>query len=175
MSAAGRLSGIPITINDTPNISIHQVASRCRNLQRSGKCGIVFIDYLQLLDMRMPGSNYTREQEVSQTSRAAKNMAKQLDIPVILLSQLSRKLEDRGDKVPMLSDLRESGAIEQDADIVLFPHRPDYYDRNITSGVGILRLAKHRAGRTGDTKFRYNASMTRFDNDNDADDAQKPF
>ncbi|WP_080903340.1 replicative DNA helicase [Parabacteroides sp. Marseille-P3160] len=161
-NAYDRLCGLPITIDDTPGISIQQIKSRARNAQIKGKCGMILIDYLQLIDMRTQNKTYNREQEVSQTSRAAKIMAKELGVPVILLSQLSRQVENRTDKVPMLSDLRESGAIEQDADIVCFIHRPEYYDKNSEKGVGILRIAKQRDGATGDVAFRYNSNLTKI-------------
>ncbi len=168
MQASGALSYLPITIDDTPKITMQQISSRCRNLQRKGRCGIVFIDYLQLVDMRIPGTKYTREQEVTACSRDAKVLAKELNVPVVVLSQLNRNSEIRADKIPLLSDLRESGAIEQDADIILFPHRPEYYDPNESPGVGVLRVAKHRNGRTGDMKFRYNKTVSRFDDNIDS-------
>lgn len=162
-SAADNLSVLPITIDDTANLSIQQIKSRARNLQRKGKCGFILIDYLQLIDMRSGNKNYNREQEVSQCTRAAKLMAKELNVPVILLSQLSRKNEERADKTPILSDLRESGAIEQDADIVVFIHRPEYYEeKNAEKGVGKLAIAKQRDGLTGVMRFRYNESLTRI-------------
>lgn len=160
--AIDRISSLPISVDDTPNISMQQIKARARNLNRQGKCGIVLIDYLQLIDMRSGNKSYNREQEVSQCSRAAKIMAKELDIPVVMLSQLSRKNEERSDKMPMLSDLRESGAIEQDADIVMFIHRPEYYDKNAEKGYGELRIAKQRDGATGDIRFRYNNSLTKI-------------
>ena len=98
-------------------------------MARRGRCGMVIIDYLQLLDTASRNTNSTREREIAAASRSAKLLAKELDVPVILLSQLSRKIEERTDKTPMLSDLRESGAIEQDADMVLFIDRPAMYGR----------------------------------------------
>lgn len=159
-NSADYLSALPITIDDTANISMQQIKARAKNLKRKGKCDLVLIDYLQLIDMRSSNRTYNREQEVSMCSRAAKCMAKDLDIPVMLLSQLSRKCEDRADKTPLLSDLRESGAIEQDADVVLFIHRPEYYDGSAEKGVGVIRIAKQRDGKTGDIKFKYNESIT---------------
>lgn len=160
--AAGRLSKLPVVIDDTTNISIQQIKARAKNLQRKGKCGLVMIDYLQLIDVRAGNKSYNREQEIAQCTRSAKNMSKELNIPVILLSQLSREVEKRADKTPILSDLRESGAIEQDADIVLFIHRPEYYDSNADKGSGVLRIGKQRDGQCGDIKFRYNESLTRI-------------
>lgn len=160
--AIGRISSLPISLDDSANINMQQIKTRARELQRKGKCGLILIDYLQLVDMRSMNRNYTREQEVSQCSRAAKIMAKELGVPVILLSQLSRQVEGRSDKMPMLSDLRESGAIEQDADIVMFIHRPEYYSEKAEKGFGVIRIAKQRDGATGDIRFRYNENLTRI-------------
>ncbi|RHJ78085.1 replicative DNA helicase [Parabacteroides sp. AM08-6] len=160
--AVDKLSSLPVTIDDTSGLSMGQIKSRAKNLQRKGKCGLVIIDYLQLIDMRSGNKSYTREQEVTQATKEAKQLAKSLNVPVLLLSQLSRKCEERADKTPILSDLRESGSIEQDADVVLMIHRPEYYDKNEEKGVGILRIAKQRDGQSGDINFRYNESLTRF-------------
>lgn len=160
--AVNRLSDLPIIIDDTPGLSISQIKSRAKNLQRKGKCGFIVIDYLQLVSMTSKNKSYTREQEVTQCSNEAKKLAKSLNIPVLLLSQLSRKCEERADKTPILSDLRESGSIEQDADVVLMIHRPEYYDKSKEQGVGVLRVAKQRNGPAGDIDFRYNESLTRF-------------
>lgn len=161
--ATGRLSYLPILVDDSSNLTIRQVKARTAALVRKGKCGLVMVDYLQLLDMRSTNRAYNREQEVAQCTRQAKLMAKELDVPVMLLSQLSRKNEERRDKTPLLSDLRESGAIEQDADIVLFVHRPEYYaEPDAVAGVGTLRIAKQRNGPTGDIRFRYNESLTKI-------------
>lgn len=160
--AVNELSVLPVTIDDTSGLSISQIKTRAKNLQRKGKCGLVIIDYLQLVDMRSGNKSYSREQEVTQCTKEAKQLAKSLNIPVLLLSQLSRKCEERADKTPILSDLRESGSIEQDADVVLMIHRPEYYDKNEEKGVGILRIAKQRDGQSGDISFRYNDSLTRF-------------
>lgn len=161
-NAVNSLSGLPITIDDTSGLSISQIKSRAKNLQRKGKCGLIVIDYLQLVDMKSGNRSYTREQEVTQCSKEAKQLAKSLNVPVVLLSQLSRKCEERADKTPILSDLRESGSIEQDADVVLMIHRPEYYDQTEDKGVGIMRVAKQRDGQSGDIKFRYNESLTCF-------------
>lgn len=161
-NAVNNISFMPISVDDTPNISIQQIKVRARNLQRKGKCGFILIDYLQLIDMRSQNKAYNREQEVSQCSRAAKVMAKELGVPVVLLSQLSRKSEERSDKMPLLSDLRESGAIEQDADIVMFIHRPEYYNKTAEKGFGEIRIAKQRDGATGDIRFRYNENLTKI-------------
>lgn len=156
------LGDLPITVDDTSGLQIQQISSVAKNLQRKGKCELVIIDYLQLVRIKSENRNYSREQEVAETTKFAKGMAKSLNVPVVLLSQLSRKCEERQDKTPILSDLRESGSIEQDADIVLMLHRPAYYDRSEEQGMGIVRVAKNRDGRTGDVKFHHNKTLTRF-------------
>ena len=170
--AAAELSALPVYINDRANITIGAIRSQCKAMHRRGRCGMVIIDYLQLLDTAMRNPNTTREREIAAASRAAKLLAKELDVPVILLSQLSRKIEERTDKTPMLSDLRESGAIEQDADMVLFLDRPAVYGRAEidagrygtipAEGVGLLHIAKNREGATGCVIFRHNESITRI-------------
>ncbi len=164
---ARRLEEAPIYIDDTPAISIFELRAKCRRLKREYDIDIVIIDYLQLMT-GPPESKGNREQEVSSISRALKGIAKELDIPIICLSQLNRSVESRPDKRPQLSDLRESGAIEQDADIVSFIHRPEYYgfteDENQQSlrGVAEIILAKHRAGSIGDVRLRFVAEFTKF-------------
>ena len=180
--AAAELSALPVYINDRANITIGAIRSQCKAMHRRGRCGMVIIDYLQLLDTASRNTNSTREREIAAASRSAKLLAKELDVPVILLSQLSRKVEDRADKTPILSDLRESGAIEQDADIVAFVDRPAMYGRTEldagrygtipAEGVGLLHIAKNREGATGCVIFRHNESMTRIaDYDDPATDA----
>jgi replicative DNA helicase len=164
---ARRLEEAPIYIDDTPAISIFELRAKCRRLKRQHDIDIVVIDYLQLMT-GPPESKGNREQEVSSISRALKGIAKELDIPIICLSQLNRSVESRPDKRPQLSDLRESGAIEQDADIVSFIHRPEYYgfteDENQMSlrGIAEIILAKHRAGSIGDVRLRFVAEFTKF-------------
>ncbi len=161
---------LPIYVDPNPSVSMRYVKANSRVMQKKGQCGIIFIDYLQLTDMSTGERNRNREQEVAQASRQAKIIAKELNVPVILLSQMNRKAEDRADKKPNLSDLRESGAIEQDADLVMFLYRPEYYgykeDANgkSTKGYGELIIAKHRNGATGSVPFSYNESMTHINN-----------
>ena len=180
--AAADLSAMPVYLNDRANITIGAIRSQCKAMHRRGRCGMVIIDYLQLLDTASRNTNSTREREIAAASRSAKLLAKELDVPVILLSQLSRKVEERTDKTPLLSDLRESGAIEQDADMVLFLDRPAMYGRTeidagrygtiSAEGVGLLHIAKNREGATGSIVFRHNESMTRIaDYDDPATDA----
>ena len=134
---------------------------------------MIYIDYLQLIDMRNENRSYNREQEVAQVSRQCKIMAKELDIPVILLSQLNRECERRADKTPLLSDLRESGAVEQDADTIIFIHRPEYYDdpgkevggEIVESGKGSLIIAKNRNGTTGKINFYYDETLCKIYDD----------
>lgn len=163
-STLGRLSETPIYIDDTAGISIMEIRAKCRKLKLERDIGLVVIDYLQLIQ----GSgtkNSSREQEISEISRSLKILAKELDIPVIALSQLSRSVEKRDDKRPMLSDLRESGAIEQDADIVIFLYRDDYYNEDSEKkNVAEVILAKHRGGSTGTVDLAWLPSYTKFAN-----------
>ena len=164
---ARRLEEASIFIDDTPAISIFELRAKCRRLKRQHDIDIVIIDYLQLMT-GPPESRGNREQEVSNISRSLKGIAKELNIPIICLSQLNRSVESRPDKRPQLSDLRESGAIEQDADIVSFIHRPEYYgfteDENMMSlrGIAEIILAKHRSGAVGDIRLRFKAEYTKF-------------
>lgn len=170
--AGATLSAMPIFLNDSANITIGAIRSQCKAMHRRGRCGMVVIDYLQLLDTSTRNPNSTREREIAAASRSAKLLAKELDVPVILLSQLSRKVEERADKTPLLSDLRESGAIEQDADMVVFIDRPVMYGAQMitttryglisSEGVGVLHVAKNREGATGRIYFRHNESLTRI-------------
>ena len=135
-------------------------------MHKRGQCKVLFIDYLQLLSSTVD-KKYNREQEIAQISGQAKALAKELNIPVVLLSQLNRDCEKRTDKKPELSDLRESGAIEQDADIVMLVYRPEYYGLKAMDGepiknVGKLIVAKHRDGPVGEVKFSYNESLTKI-------------
>ena len=170
--AKKRLSELPIYVDDNPIVSMRYIRAHSKKMAKQGKCGLILVDYLQLADMTEKGKN--REQEVAQASRQAKIIAKELDVPFILLSQLNRACEERTDKKPQLSDLRESGAIEQDADKVIFVYRPEYYKMedphgNPIIGVGALIISKQRSGAVGDVKFRYNESLTQiydYDNEN---------
>ena len=160
----GRISDAPIYIDDTPGISAMEIRAKCRKLKLEKNIGLIVIDYLQLIS----GSgkkNASREQEISEISRSLKILAKELNVPVIALSQLSRTAEKRDDKRPMLSDLRESGAIEQDADIVMFLYRDDYYNPDSEKkNVAEVILAKHRGGSTGTVELAWLPSYTKFAN-----------
>ena len=163
-TALGPLSEAPIYIDDTPGITITEIRARCRKLKLEKNIGLVVIDYLQLIQ----GSgkrNSNREQEISEISRSLKILAKELDIPVVALSQLSRAAEARTDHRPMLSDLRESGAIEQDADIVMFLYRDDYYNPDSEKkNIAEITLAKHRSGSTGTIELLWLGNYTKFVN-----------
>ena len=159
----GTLSEAPIYIDDTPGISIMEIRAKCRKLKLEKNIGLVVIDYLQLI--QASGKNGSREQEISEISRSLKVLAKELDIPVIALSQLSRSVEKRDDKRPMLADLRESGSIEQDADIVMFLYREDYYKEDTERrNIAEVILAKHRAGSTGTVDLAWFPNYTKFGN-----------
>ena len=160
----GELSEAPIYIDDTPGISIMEIRAKCRKLKLEKNIGLIVIDYLQLIQ-GTGKKNASRGQEISEISRSLKILAKELDVPVIALSQLSRTAERRDDKRPMLSDLRESGAIEQDADIVIFLYRDDYYNEDTEKkNVAEVILAKHRGGSTGTVELAWMPSYTKFAN-----------
>jgi replicative DNA helicase len=166
-NATGSIYKLSMTINDQGGMNVRQMRNIALQLKKAGKLDVLFIDYLQLMDMKNDNKSYNREQEVSQTSRALKLLAKELDIPIIALSQLSRACEERKDKRPLLSDLRESGAIEQDADVVIFLWRPEYYDiefyeNESSSGLIVADIAKGREMPTGEVKFHYNKQFTKF-------------
>lgn len=172
------LSELPIYVDDNPVVSMRYIQAHSKRMAKQGKCGLILVDYLQLADMREKGKN--REQEVAQASRQAKIIAKELDVPFILLSQLNRACEERSDKKPQLSDLRESGAIEQDADKVIFVYRPEYYKLQnergeYIVGEGALIMAKQRNGAVGEVKFRYNESLTQITDYNALSIDRKPF
>ena len=152
-----------IIIEDTPGISVAELRSKCRKFKRDNNLGLIIIDYIQL--MSGGGKSESRQQEVSEISRALKGVARELNVPVIALSQLSRSVESRPDKRPMLSDLRESGAIEQDADVVMFIYREDYYKKDTDRpGVAEIIIAKQRNGPTGTVELGWIADLTKFVN-----------
>lgn len=160
----GPLSEAEIYIDDTPGISVMEIRAKCRKLKLEKNIGLVVIDYLQLVQ----GTNKrggSREQEISEISRSLKMLAKEIGVPVIALSQLSRAVEQRPDHRPMLSDLRESGAIEQDADIVMFLYRDDYYNQESEKkDIAEVIIAKHRGGSTGTVELLWLGNYTKFVN-----------
>ncbi len=171
-SRCHELDTAPIYIDDTPSLSLIELKGKARKLVRDKKVRLIVIDYLQLMTVDAGKGN--REQEVSMISKGLKALAKELDIPIIALSQLSRAVESRGgDKKPMLSDLRESGSIEQDADMVIFCYRPEYYgietyeiDGETVECRGLMSLivAKHRAGSLGELRLGFNGELTKLEN-----------
>ena len=169
------LFGAPLYVDDTPSLSVFELRTKARRLVRDFGVKMIIIDYLQL--MNASGMSYnSRQEEVSTISRSLKGLAKELNIPIIALSQLNRSVEQRSSsnpdspdsKRPQLSDLRESGAIEQDADMVCFIHRPEYYKimkdqyGNDTKGVAEIIIAKHRNGAVGDVRLRFRSEFARF-------------
>lgn len=168
-NATAELSRLSIQVDDHPVTSMDRVRSSARLLQSQGKCDLIILDYLQLCKMDSEHSNRNREQEVAQASRKAKIIAKELNVPVLLLSQLNRESEGRPGRRPELSDLRESGAIEQDADMVMLLYRPavcgqtmDRKSKYPAEGLGVVIVAKHRNGETGDVYFGHNPSLTKM-------------
>lgn len=143
---AARVSKAPLFIDDSPNMSLMEIRAKCRRLKQRHDLALVVVDYLQLMSSGKKVES--RQQEVSEFSRALKLLAKELNVPVIAISQLNRGPEQRGDKRPMLSDMRESGSIEQDADLVILLHRDDAYDRDVRPGEADFIIAKHRNGPT---------------------------
>ncbi len=163
MESARNIGESGLIIDDTPGISISELRSKCRKLKLEKKLGLVIIDYLQL--MSGGGRSESRQQEVSEISRSLKALAREINCPVIALSQLSRAVEQRPDKRPMLSDLRESGAIEQDADMVIFIYRDEYYNRDTEEpGVAELIIGKQRNGPTGTVKLKWMGQIQKFGN-----------
>jgi replicative DNA helicase len=162
LEGMGVLSELPIYIEDTPGLSITEVRSRARRLHAEAGVDLIMIDYLQLMQGRRSDN---RVQEVSEISRGLKGLARELNVPVLALSQLSRAVEGRTSHIPMLSDLRESGSIEQDADIVMFIYREELYDQETDKkGIAEIHMAKHRNGPLGRIPLRFDAKTTRFQN-----------
>ena len=164
-TAAGRLSEARLFIDDTPSISVLEMKAKSRRLKAEHGLGLIVLDYLQL----MKGSDYadTREQEISEISRSLKGLAKELNVPVVALSQLNRKVEDRTSRRPQMADLRESGAIEQDADVIAFIYRDEVYNKsedNPERGFAEIIIGKQRNGPTGTVKLVFQEQFTRFEN-----------
>ena len=160
---SGELSQAQIFVDDTPGISVMEIRAKCRKLKLEKNIGLVIIDYLQLI--QGSGKSSSREQEIAEISRSLKILAKEIDVPVIALSQLSRAVESRPDHRPMLSDLRESGSIEQDADIVMFLYRDDYYnEESEKKNIAEVIIAKQRAGSTGTVELAWLGNYTKFAN-----------
>jgi len=163
MESARNIGESGLVIDDTPGISISELRSKCRKLKLEKNLGIVIIDYLQL--MSGSGKSESRQQEISEISRSLKALAREINCPVVALSQLSRAVEGRPDKRPMLSDLRESGAIEQDADVVMFIYRDEYYNKDTEEpGITEIIIGKQRNGPTGTVKLKWMGQIQKFGN-----------
>jgi replicative DNA helicase len=164
LEAANVLAGTNIFIDDTPAASVNEIRTKCRRLYAEHGLDMVLIDYMQLMSGQSGGGrNENRQQEISYISRSLKALARELNVPVIALSQLSRAVESRSDKRPMLSDLRESGSIEQDADVVLFIYRDDYYnEESEQQNIADVIVAKHRHGSTGTVSLFFRKELTQF-------------
>lgn len=163
MESTYRVGSLPMFIVDTPGISIAELRSRCRKLKQTQDIGLIIIDYLQL--MNGSGRSESRQQEISEISRSLKKLARELDVPVIALSQLNRAVDSREDHKPVMSDLRESGAIEQDADVIMFIYRDDYYNKESTKpGIADIIVAKQRNGSTGPVELVWLGKYTKFAN-----------
>ncbi len=152
----------PMFIDDTPARNVLQITANARRLKMRSNLGMIMVDYIQLIDS--DESRDSRQEQIAKISRRLKTLARELHVPVVALSQLNRAVENREDRRPRMADLRESGAIEQDADIVLLLHRPDYYDANDQPGIGEVIVAKNRNGATGSAKMTFLKNFTRFEN-----------
>jgi replicative DNA helicase len=163
LNAALELSSRDIYIDDNPTLSTTELRIKSRKLKKEKGVEIIFVDYLQLL--RPPHRRSSRQEEVAEISRNLKALAKELEVPVVALAQLSRQVEHRSDKRPQLADLRESGQIEQDADLIIFIHRPEYYKKNPSpeeEGIAEIIVAKQRQGPTGIVKLAFIKDTTMF-------------
>jgi replicative DNA helicase len=164
-TAAGRLSEAPLFIDDTPAITVLEMKAKSRRLKAESGLGLIILDYLQL--MRSGSFKDSREQEISEISRSLKALAKELNVPIVALSQLNRKVEDRTNRRPQMADLRESGAIEQDADVIAFIYRDEVYnksDDNPEKGLAEVIIGKQRNGPTGMAKLAFLEKYTCFEN-----------
>ncbi|MBQ2987282.1 MAG: replicative DNA helicase [Tyzzerella sp.] len=165
IESAGTIGKSKLMIDDTPGISISELRSKCRKMKLEHGLDLIIIDYLQLMSGRVGGRSESRQQEISEISRALKGVARELNVPVIALSQLSRAVEQRPDHRPMMSDLRESGAIEQDADVVMFIYRDDYYNKDTEmKNVAEIIIGKQRNGAIGTINLTWLPQYTKFAN-----------
>lgn len=162
LRAAGRIQEMPLRIDDLPNQRVHRIAATARRMKRKHGLELLIIDYLQLIEPDDSKREETREREVATITRKLKGLAKELEIPIVLLAQLNRGVESREDKRPRLADLRESGAIEQDADLVMFLHRPEAYDPEDRPGECDVIVSKNRRGKIGTATLAWRAQSTSF-------------
>ena len=173
--AAGALAEAPIFIDDQPGMTIRDIKAKSRRMKAKHDIGIIIIDYLQLIEVSGPSAREGRTQAISEISRSLKGLARELKIPVLSLAQLSRAVEQREGNRPRMSDLRESGSIEQDADVIMLLYREDYYDPHTKNqGVVDLILAKQRNGPTGDIKLNFRREFGRFENLSHRDEEEMP-
>ena len=166
-SATLRISKAPIFIDDSPNMSMPDIRAKSRRLKHQNGLSLIVLDYLQLMQPAAGASRAqqeSRQQFVSDVSRQLKLLAKELEVPVIAVAQLNRGPESRTDKKPMMSDVRESGSLEQDADIILLLHRPEYYEPDVRPGEADLHIAKHRNGQVGVINLQFQGKHSRFQN-----------
>lgn len=164
MASTYKVGSAPLFIDDTPGITIAELRSKCRKLKQTQDIGLIIIDYLQLMSAGS-GRSESRQQEISEISRSLKKLARELDVPIIALSQLNRAVDSREDHKPVMSDLRESGAIEQDADVIMFIYRDDYYNKESTKqGIADIIIAKQRNGSTGPVELVWMGKYTKFAN-----------
>lgn len=166
VSAAGKIANEQLFIDDQPDITVQEIRAKCRKLKKDGGLGLVVVDYIQLMKVA-GGKHDNREQQVAEISRTLKLIAREMECPVIGLSQLNRQVENRADRRPMMADLRESGAIEQDADMIFFIYRDEVYNKsedNPEKGIAEIDVAKHRNGATGRIKTVFDAKTQTFRN-----------
>ena len=165
IESAGIIGQSGLILDDTPAITVAEMRSKCLKFKMDMGLDLVMVDYLQLMTGSGSRSSESRQQEISEISRSLKSLARELNVPIVALSQLSRAVESRTDKRPMLSDLRESGAIEQDADIVMFIYRDDYYHPDSADkGTAEVIIAKQRNGPVGTVKLKWLPDLTKFGN-----------
>jgi replicative DNA helicase len=158
------LRAAPIYVDDTPTRNMLQITANARRMKMRQDIGLIVVDYIQLIEHEAPEGRENRQEQIAKISRRLKTLARELNVPVLALSQLNRAVENREDRRPRMADLRESGAIEQDADLVLLLHRPEYYDPNDQPGIAELIVAKNRNGRTDSVKFTFLKNFMRFEN-----------
>ena len=173
ISAAGQLSSVDFFIDDSSPLSPYEIRSKARRLKAKKGLDLIVVDYLQL--MQLPEKSETREREVSEMSRLLKSFAKELQIPIITLSQLNRGVEARSNRRPILSDLRESGAIEQDADLIMMLYREGYYEEDSNSNLAEVIINKHRNGPTGTVELKWVPEYGTFENNVPSEDLKPPL